>query len=295
MGTKINYVDKTWNPVCGCTKCSPGCDNCYAEKMAYRLSAMGIPYYDMVQDEGSWNGNIELVKEALDKPLHWREPRRILVPSMGDLFHEKVPFQFLYEILRRINSCPQHSFFLLTKRPKRMLSFSKVLGPGGYHSAPPMKWPDNAHLGGTICNQEEADEKIPILLQIPAAHRWLSIEPMLGEIDLDRVIDVQGGRYLNYLRGDWYDVIGKDDNGQAMFSDRPSGTFGHGRGIDWVVVGCEKIGQKPGRECKPEWIKSIVDQCKAAGVKCFVKQMEVGGKVVHDLAKMPVWAVQQEI
>ena len=246
MGTKINYVDETWNPVCGCTKCSPGCDNCYAEKLAYRLSAMGIPYYDMVQDEGSWNGNIELVKEALDKPLHWRLPRRILVPSMGDLFHEKVPFEFINKVIITFAKCPQHIGMILTKRAERMLEYSKYIFGG---------WPKNVHLGVTICTQKEM-KKYEVLANIPAAKIWISFEPLLSGI--------------------------------ATYFDT-----GEYRKPDWVVVGCEKIGQKPGRECKPEWIKSIVDQCKVAGVKCFVKQMEVNGKVVHDLAKMPAWAVKE--
>ena len=305
MGTKINYVDETWNPVVGCTKCSPGCDNCYAEKMAARLAAMECAnikefatptkrqrrYVDVVKlwhDPKiqktyfkGWNGKVYCDEKALDKPLHWRQPRRILVPSMGDLFHEKVPFEFIHEVWDTMKKCPQHTFLVLTKRVERM---SEIVGriyklealghAKGF-------W-NHIHLGVTICNQEEADEKIPIGLQIPGFD-WISIEPMLGEINLEYIKDyTHPNQFSSYDR--IYSLSGeKSILGHKMSCNK----------IDWVVVGCEKIGQKPGRECKPEWIKSIVDQCKAAGTKCFVKQMEVNGKVVHDLAKMPAWAVQE--
>ena len=254
MGTKINYVDETWNPVVGCTKCSPGCDNCYAEKMAKRLACMGQEKYQAVTgyvgEWTHWLGEVYCDNKALEIPLHWRFPRRILVPSMGDLFHEKVPFEFIEKIIATIESCPQHDFLILTKRPHITAEYFNGLGKRFELSCCP-----NIHLGVTICTQKEM-KKYEVLANMPAAKIWISFEPLLSGI--------------------------------ATYFDT-----GEYRKPDWVVVGCEKIGQKPGRECKPEWIKSIVDQCKAAGVKCFVKQMEVNGKVVHDLAKMPAWAVQE--
>lgn len=264
MPTKIDYVDETWNPVVGCTKCSSGCLNCYAEKMAYRLSAMGIPRYDMVQDEGMWNGNIELNADALDIPLHWRKPRRILVPSMGDLFHESVPFEFIDKVFAKIARTQRHKYLILTKRPAIMkryitglvhrLNGTQLVCMLNYEKWPPL----NVHLGVTISIQKEADEKIPILLQIPAAHRWLSFEPLLKSIN------------------------------QIPFDNRNCDTLGHIAFIDWVVVGCESGPKR--RPCKLEWIRSIVEQCKAAGVGCFVKQIEINGKVSHNPSEWPEWA-----
>ena len=121
--TKIPYCDETWNVTAGCTKCSPGCENCWAEKWAYRLGCMGQPFYDMVQDEGRWNGIIELNKFILDQPLHWRKPRRIFVCSMSDLFHPEVPFEFIDKVFIQLYRLRRHTFLILTKRPDRMLDY----------------------------------------------------------------------------------------------------------------------------------------------------------------------------
>ena len=262
--TKISYVDATWSPVIGCTKCSPGCENCYAEKMAFRLMAMersrlenelGGKYSQVIGRIGGWTGNIICDKSALDKPLHWRKPRRILVPSMGDLFHEKVPFGFISDTYEVTAKCPQHDFYFLTKRPEKAAEFYRK-----YVWKP--RTP-NIHLGVTISTQKEADEKIPILLQIPAAHRWISIEPMLEEIDLFRSMPC--GYYCS-------EDVGHVDHNTL-------------RGINGIVVGCESGPKR--RPCDPDWIRSIVQQCKAASVKCFVKQIEINGKVSHNPAEWP--------
>lgn len=241
--TKIEWADCVWNPIIGCSKCSPGCLNCYAERMAKRLYWMGMSYLpthpEYMKFENGWqDGHIELCEHRLDQPLHWRKPCRIFVCSMSDLFHPKVPFEFIYRVLNEgILAAPHHTYLILTKRVKRM---AKFIGDG--------LWSRNIHLGVSISNQAEADEKIPILLQIPAAVRFLSIEPMLGAIDINK----------DYYDGFWWGDL-----------------------LRWVVVGCES-GPKH-RPCKIEWVQSIVDQCKAAGVACFVKQINVNGKVI----KMP--------
>jgi protein gp37 len=207
--------------------------------------------------------------ERLDIPLYWKKPRRILCCSMGDLFHESVPFEFLDKVFDTMIESPPHTYLLLTKRPENMKLFCER---GGWDET---DWP-NLRLGVTVCNQAEADEKIPILLQIPAAYRWLSIEPMLSYMEIMRWL-------YKYARHNH--ELNQPCTAYCRASDLAK--------IDWIVVGCESGPNR--RECKPEWIKSIVDQCKAAVAKCYVKQMEINGKVVTDLKSMPPWAVQETL
>lgn len=303
MGTKstIEWTDRTWNPIVGCSKCSAGCDNCYAERMAARQAYMGNHNYlkvvnHIVEDlsgenvvnepdfwfEG-WTGKTDFVESAIEKPLYWKTPQHIFVCSMSDLFHPSVPFEWIADVWRTMAFCPQHTFQVLTKRIERALEFVKWLEnkhtydggdlmfknpDGGYIWK---TWPlPNVWLGTTAENQEMADKRIPDLLKCPAAKRFVSVEPMLSAVDLEKAIDVPNGRYLNYLRGDYYVVIGKDENGQAIFSDRPYGAIGRGRGVDWVICGGES---GPGaRPMHPDWARGLRDQCKAAGVPFFFKQ-----------------------
>lgn len=265
--TKIEWCDKSWNPIAGCSKCSPGCLNCYAERMAKRLYWMGmaepskLPEYMKFKD-GWKKGHIECCEHRLNQPLHWRKPRRIFVCSMSDLFHLKVPWEFIDDVSEIMFKAPQHTYLILTKRVKRMAEYFSAIQDGwidfgeNRDSPPPF-----IHLGVSISNQAEADEKIPILLQIPAAVRWLSIEPMLEDIDLANPYTVE---LHNKLRP-WPDY-------QCEFPLS---------GLHWVVVGCES---GPGRRpCNYEWAQSIVNQCDAANVPVFVKQMNINGEVV----KMP--------
>ena len=258
--TKIEWADKVWNSVIGCTKCSPGCLNCYAERFAYRLACMGQKKYQKVisTDGGVWNSEMFCDETVLNQPLDWHKPRRIFVCSMSDLFHPKVPFEFICKVMRVVEKCSQHTFLILTKRPQIAYDFFGGTSGAGL-SAPPLP---NLHLGVSISNQAEADEKIPILLQIPSAVRWLSIEPMLGPIDFVNGIKEPDG-------SDWW-------NGFLM--DTNEGIASH---LHWVVVGCESGPKR--RPCKTEWIYSVIKQCRSAGIPCFVKQIDITGKVV----KMP--------
>ena len=186
--TKIQWATDTWNPVTGCTKISEGCRNCYAERIARRFSCE--PF-----DE------VEYHEERLNQPLHWRKPRRIFVCSVSDLFHEKVSDIELGKIFFTMALAYWHTFMVLTKRPARMYEIlSKLTGefwatfdfnysrygcaflpPGDLKRAFPLR---NIWLGVTAENQEMADERIPILLQTPAAVRFVSVEPMLEKVDI---------------------------------------------------------------------------------------------------------------
>ncbi|MBI2424173.1 MAG: phage Gp37/Gp68 family protein [Candidatus Hydrogenedentes bacterium] len=223
MGKKsaIEWTDETWNPLGGCSKISPGCKNCYAEKMAARLQAMGLPLYEgVIGADGHWSGRINLGDQELMKPLWWRKGRRVFVNSMSDLFHEGVPFEFIDQVFAVMALCPQHTFQVLTKRPERMAEylrsgdgvasreeciamsspqdlngrqvlFGKRKGPFDgpanekYDVRPWPGWPlPNVWLGTSVENQAVADERIPALLGCPAAVRFLSCEPLLGAVDI---------------------------------------------------------------------------------------------------------------
>lgn len=192
--TKIPYVDETINPIQDkikgksgrgyhCTKCSPGCLHCYAERINQRFGNH-LPFdnrYILRQIE------FELIQSELKKPLRWKKPRRIFVQSMGDLFHESVSFDFIHEVYGIIRQTPQHTYLLLTKRPERMkevitlISKKEALGWAmGFYS--------HVWLGVTVCNADEL-WKIKELLSIPGFKKWVSVEPILEAVNLGKLSD----------------------------------------------------------------------------------------------------------
>lgn len=261
MATKIPYCDETWNVTVGCTKCSPGCLNCWAEDLHTQRHKAYTAGKKLPKQYAKPFSEIQLFTERLNKPLHWRKPRRILTCSMSDLFHPKVPFEFVKQVWDIGVKCPQHTLLFLTKRIKRALEFTQWMA--GHDDISIAAWPRNMFPGVSICTQAEADEKIPILLQIPAAKRWLSIEPLLGEIDLEN-LKPSSKTTLNALDGWQRNYVSRAKREQRNASK-------YVKGIDWVVIGCESGPKK--RPCKLEWIRSIVAQCKAAGVLVYVKQI----------------------
>ncbi len=161
--SKIEWTDTTWNPVTGCTKISQGCKNCYAERMAYRLQAMGNKRY--------LNGfNVTLHKDLIDQPLKWKKSRVIFVNSMSDLFHEEVPLEFIQRIFDTMNNSPHHIFQVLTKRSTRLVQFAQEL-----------TWTQNIWMGVSVENADVV-QRIYDLKQVPAAVRFLSLEPLLGPL-----------------------------------------------------------------------------------------------------------------
>jgi protein gp37 len=165
--SKIEWTESTWNPVTGCTRISLGCENCYAERMARRLQAMGQPKYK--------NGfEVTVHPDVLEDPLHWKNPRMVFVNSMGDLFHKSVSDKFIGSVFKTMRGAPRHIFQILTKRTKRLAALSGSL-----------EWPENIWMGVTVENQNYR-YRIDDLRKIPAAMKWLSLEPLLGPIaDLD--------------------------------------------------------------------------------------------------------------
>lgn len=267
--TKIAWTEQTWNPVVGCTKVSDGCKNCYAEKMAYRLYCMGQEKYGHVTRYNKWSGHTYCDESALQIPLKRKKPTMYFVCSMGDLFHESVPFEFIKRVRQIAIDCPQHTMQFLTKRPERALKFTQWLA--GRDDISIAEWPRNCWLGVTVENQEQADKRIPILLQIPAAVRFVSCEPLLGVIDLTKLQFPTWARtqYVNALTG----------------KINPSLSTGRDEHIDWVIVGGESGRMR--RDCPYEWIESIVEQCKSASVPVFVKQIPFGRRINKDISEFP--------
>lgn len=283
--TEISWTDATWNPIRGCSKVSAGCKNCYAEKVAARFSGPGQPYEGTVRD-GRWNGEIRFVPEKLSEPLRWKRPRRIFVNSMSDLFHDDVPFEFIAAVFGVMAACPQHTFQVLTKRPARAVEFLRwihsdgALTDGtasgdcgdyafraGCHFDVAVKsvnrsWPlPNVHLGVSVEDQSTADDRIPLLVRCPAAVRFVSYEPALAAVDFDR-----------WLNAPAPEALDGDPHAQFLMSELLRESRGDcRRALDWVIVGGES-----GPNARPfdvAWARSTIEQCRAAGVKRFVKQV----------------------
>lgn len=238
MPTKIEYCDETWSPVTGCDPDdgyqSDACVHCWARRMSKRLAGRsGYP-------QAPHNFDVTLHPDRLDQPLHWRKPRRVFVCSMGDLFHEDVPNEFIFQILERVRNVRQCTFLILTKRPERMRDYFH------YRSTHWQKPFPNLWLGVTAENQEQADKRIPVLLRIPAAVRFVSYEPGLEQIHIKR-----------YLL---------------------SGAHKFRQDLNWVICGCEN---GPGaRPMELDWARSLRDQCQAAGVPFFYKRGSDGSRLL---------------
>lgn len=317
-GSSIEWTESTWNPVAGCSILSPGCTHCYAMGMAARIEKMmaplgkPTPYAGLTKPSKAgpvWNGRMAVAPdETLTQPLRWKRPRRIFVNSMSDLFHEGVADETIDRIFAVMALSPQHTFQVLTKRAKRMREYfaerwqgipaqrfkvgdTVIDMPAGgetgrehqveaacediFRMVPAMidtdndalwdakgslkirryRWPlPNVWLGVSTEDQARADERIPHLYHTPAAKRFISAEPLLGPIDLMEVIP-------NPLI--WGPVHGIT------------------RSLDWVIAGGES-GPRA-RPMHPDWARGLRDQCAAAGVSFFMKQMTKKAAIPDDL------------
>lgn len=306
--TGISWTNSTWNAIRGCTRVSSGCVMCYAEKRAYRIlqqqkgmqakaEAEGktvklpLAYDGTVRLSGTgeprWTGEIQLAPHLLDQPLRWTKPRLIFVNSMSDLFHENVPFSYVAAVFGVMAAAKHHNFQVLTKRPERAAVFFAWLrnhGPdpvsrcniemenllpnhdGSGDSEP---WPlRNVWLGVSVEDQKTADERIPLLLGLPAHVRWVSYEPAVGGVDFDlprcEICDES-------------DSLTED--GAPWCSEHETEcSYGHwldplNGGLNWIVVGGESGAKDKVRPFNIEWARSTIKQCSDNGVACFVKQM----------------------
>ncbi len=205
--SSIEWTDETWNPVTGCTQISPGCENCYALRMSHRLQAMGQPNY---------RNGFELTTHdhVLEKPLHWKKPRKIFVNSMSDLFHRDVPLDFIKEVLDVCRRAHWHQFQILTKRSQRLAKDGKLLD-----------WPPNVWMGTSVESQEYAF-RVAHLREVPAAVRFISFEPLIGPVDsVDltgihwAIVGGESGPGSRPAHPDWFRKIRKlcEKSGTAFF------------------------------------------------------------------------------
>ena len=266
MSTGISWADETWNPITGCSVVSPGCTHCYAMRQA------GTRLRNMPQYEGLtlidakrpvWNGKVRFNEGALDLPSRWRKPRRIFVNSMGDVFHEDVPDEWIDQVFMVMALNQEHQFQLLTKRPEHMQLYINR-GPAERvqdiytvaHGASECPWPlPNVWLGVSVEDQIRANERIPILLGTPAAVRWVSAEPLLAPVALIDLQDPDGDGVLDALTGKGH---------------TPGVGLWEAAKLDWVVCGGESgHGSRP---MNLHWARSLRDQCKLNGTAFHFKQ-----------------------
>ncbi|MCW8138760.1 MAG: phage Gp37/Gp68 family protein [Planctomycetota bacterium] len=219
--SSIEWTDATWNPVTGCTKISPGCKHCYAETFAERFRGVPGHPYEQGFDLRLWSDRLEL-------PLRWRKPRRIFVNSMSDLFHDEVPDAFVDAVFATMRRATWHTFQVLTKRSDRLAAYIRRRGREGLVPARDMP---NVWLGVSVETQRYVT-RAHDLVDVPAAVRFLSCEPLLGPLDLSGVLAQQR--------------------------------------VNWVIVGGES-GRRA-RPVTADWVRAIREQCAGAGVPFFFKQ-----------------------
>lgn len=297
--TTIGWTGKTWNPTRGCRRKSPGCENCFAEGIAHRFSGPGQPYEGLIQigkHGPRWNGEGRFVPDALDAPLHWRDPVKIFVNSMSDLFFEAFANEEIAAIFGIMAACPQHTFQVLTKRVEEARSWfawlskqAKTINAGrGMSEAAfclamaqrycsnkkltqnldqlfAQPWPlPNVWIGASVEDQKRADERLPILANLPAAIRFVSYEPALEFVDFGKWLQIpetecpkaEDGTHCEH----WY-----DETDPCCFCGDNS------KGLDWLIIGGES-----GHGARPfdlAWARRVVADCVAAGVPVFVKQL----------------------
>ena len=239
------YQGMTWNPVTGCTKVSEGCRYCYAERIHDRRHKDFLNGKDMAAQYAAPFGVVQNHPARYQYPQHWRDPRAIFVASGADLFHKDTSEKVREAVFTAAYECPRHIFMVLTKRADEMLDW--VTHNAWLTSAPLT----NVWFGVSVEDQATADERILLLLQTPAAVRFVSYEPALGPVDFSRALGVERSDMGMYL----------PEQIHAM--------GGHPR-LDWIIAGGES--GLAARAAEPEWFRHVQEQCAGADVPYFFKQ-----------------------
>ncbi len=281
--SKGRYWDKPWSLIDGCTPCSPGCENCWSAAMEVRFKK-NKRLAPITDEKGNFAGVIHCRPDRLNIPLKTRQPTVWAI--WNDLFHEDVLDEFILQAVRTMGGAFWHTYLILTKRPHRAKAVIDKINPflrrDGRSPFGPV-W-EHVWLGVTVCNQQEADKKIQLLLETPAAHRWVSIEPMLGPIE-----------FRSYTLTERACFVCKDED----FLHQKRGSMSHpincgwrhdegfgGSGIDAVICGGETGPHA--RPMHPDWVRSVRDQCAAAGVNFFLKS-GLGKKRRYYQEEMALW------
>lgn len=273
--TKIEWTDKSWNCIRGCSLVSDGCRNCYAMRQAHRFSGEGQPYHGLTvltSTGPKWNGDITLVPDKLGEPLHWKKPARIFVNSMSDVFHEGVDDSYIDRIFGVMQMCPQHIFQILTKRPERMMKYMNEPGRGGavMLAAEREAFDEDTLVsrGGTLPKAAEYATDPPpgeLLIRIkggtwPPPNVWLGTSVENQKTANERI------PYLCNTKAavHWLSIEPLLAPVSIHFITRYTDE------IKWVVVGGES---GPGaRPIDPDWVRLLRDQCAATGTPFFFKQ-----------------------
>lgn len=256
--TGIEWTNRTWNPVRGCTRISEGCRNCYAERVAARFSDPGGPFHlfaDRNKSGSKWTGRVELIESQLRIPGRWRKPSKIFVNSMSDLFHEALSFDDVAAVFEAMHAADWHTYQILTKRAQRLFHFAEAL------KRPEWIGMKHVWLGVSIEDRKTAAERLIWLQKTPAYLRFISYEPALGPIAtaLQPFLSPAHlpGRHVKL--GPLNEWIVDVDGAHIMW-----------RGIDWVIAGAESgPGARPMDE---QWVRDVKNECVAAGVPFFYKQ-----------------------
>lgn len=262
MGIRRNhsFCDASWNPVLGCSPVSPGCSNCGASNAVHRFSKhpdqrISVPMAGLTTPEnrGTWTGEAHTVPGKLREPLSWEKPRRVAVAPLGDLFHDSVHDEFLVFVFRTMLQAHWHTYFICTKRPRRLAEFSRKLcfdekrhdlylaTAGG---RPWLPLAPHVFAGTSVEDQERADERMGELLRVEAASRWIAVEPILAEVDLNR---------------SWKLAI---DSGAR----EPNGWH---PGVKFVLAGGE-VGPSA-RPFDVRWVEALRGQCRAANLPFYFR------------------------
>jgi protein gp37 len=285
------YWDRALSLVEGCMMVSPGCQNCWSAKATGMRchqdnEKMKARYSGLLDETGKFNGTIRLMWDGINKPKHVKKPTTWAV--WNDLFHENVFNLFILETLIMMNKTPQHTYLILTKRPERAKEFFNI------HHDLDIKGLSNIWLGVTAENQKQADKRIPILLDIPASVRFVSVEPMLEPVDLGKHFSVAWKCKKCGFQGN-SDTYGKETDGygepycpnckEGYTKDFMTGLVSNG--IDWVIIGAESGSNA--RKIGSAYFFNLLFQCRNANVPVFVKQIWEDNKLV----KLPMMGGQR--
>lgn len=293
--TEIQWTDRTFSPITGCTRTSPGCEHCYAERLVAtrlrqqkRYQGLAMMCGAVGNQEAHWTNAIRLHEDLLLEPLKWQKPQKVFVCSMSDAFHKDVPDAFLDRMFAVFALSPHITFQMLTKRAERMRSYlsapdicarieaaAVAIAEGNCHGRwfahafngrkflP--RWPlPNVWLGVSVESQKYADERVPLLAETPATIRFLSCEPLIGPVDLLQFLPIAAHKSFHTPTGRQVSkTYWTPQEAEAFMIPKPM--------IHWCIVGGESGPQA--RPCQLEWMRALVAQCKAGSVAPFVKQL----------------------